>query len=63
MNMKKIEIAEFGNLGHAGGEGKVVWRKFKERVAGDGDLVIKDALVATTEPERLRVGNEMDLVA
>jgi hypothetical protein len=61
--MKKIEIAEFRDFSHAGGEGQIVWREFKERITRDRDLVIKDAVVAAREPEGLRVGDEVDFVA
>ena len=37
---------ELGDFGHARGEGEVVGRVFEERIAGDRNLVVEDAVVA-----------------
>jgi hypothetical protein len=60
--MEQIEFVEFGNFGHARGESQIVGRKLEERIAGDRNLVIEDALFAAVETEGLRVGDEVHLV-
>src|SRR5580698_5790831 len=60
--MEQIEIVELGYLSHARRQSKVVGREFEERIAGNGDFVVVNAVVASAEAEGLRVGNEMDLV-
>src|SRR5665213_2566674 len=63
MDVEQIELIELGHLGHARGEGEIVRGELEKRIAGDGDLVIEDALFATVEAEWLRIGDEVDLVA
>src|ERR1035438_7328796 len=63
MDVEEIEIIEFGHLDHPGGKCEIVGRELEERIAGDGDLVIEDALFATVKAEWLRIGDEVDLVA
>jgi hypothetical protein len=62
VNVEKVEIAELGNLEHARGQCQIVWGKLEKRVTGDGNFVIEDAVVTSAQAERLRVGDEMDLV-
>ena len=63
VDMQQVKLMEFSNLGHARGQRQVVGRELEERIAGDGNLVVVDAVVASAEPEGLRVGDEMHFVA
>src|SRR5215831_492044 len=61
--MEQIQVAEFGHFRHARGKSKIVGWELKKRIAGDGHLVVEDAIVASAESEGLGVRNEVDLVA
>ena len=63
MHVEQVERVVFGHFGHARGESEIVRRELEERIAGDGNLVVKDAVVAAVEAEGLRIGDEMNLVA
>ena len=63
VDVEQVELVELGDLSHARGQGQVVGGKLEERIIGDGDLVIEDAVVAAVEAKGLRVGDEVDLVA
>jgi hypothetical protein len=63
VDVEEIEIIELGDFRHSRGEGEIVGGEFEERVIGDGNLVIEDAVVAAGEAKGLRVGDEMDFVA
>jgi hypothetical protein len=61
--MQQIEGIVLGYFGHARGQSEIVGGKFKKWIVGNRDLVIKDAVIAAIEAERLRIGDEMDFVA
>ena len=63
VNVEEIERIELGDFGHAGGEGEIVGRVFKERVVRDGDLMEANIGFAAGETEGLGVGDEVDLMA
>ena len=63
MHVQQVERIELGHLGHARGQRQVVRRKLEQRITGDRNLVIEDAVVAAGEPEGLGVGDEVDFVA
>jgi len=62
VNVEQIELIEFRYLGHTRGESQVIRRKLEERIVGNGDLMIKNTAIAAGQPERLRIGDEMDFV-
>ena len=63
MHMEEVEVVTLGDLVHAGGEGFGVRRVLKEGIRRDLDLVVVDAGCAGVEPDRVRVGDEVDVVA
>ena len=63
VHVQQIERVVLRHFGHARGQRQIVRRKLEERVTGDGNLVIEDAVVAPAQAEWLRVGDEVDLVA
>ena len=63
VNVEKIERIELRDLGHARRQGQIVGRMLEERVVRDGDLVKMDIGLAARESERLRVSDEVDVVA
>jgi hypothetical protein len=63
VDVKKVKRIELGHLSHACSESEIVRRVLEERVVGDGDFVEVDIGLAASEAERLRVGDEMNIVA
>ena len=63
MDVQEVERVELGDFGHAGGEGEIVGRMLEERVVEDLDLVEVDVVLAAGEAERLRRGDEVDVMA
>ncbi len=63
VDVEEVERVELGDFRHAGCEGEIVRRVFKERVVRHGDFVKVDIRFASGETKRLRVGDEVDLVA
>src|SRR6516162_9082526 len=63
MYVQQVEIVDFRHLGHAGGQRQVVRRVLEKRVTRDFHLVIMDVGLWIGEPNRLRVRDEMDLMA
>ncbi len=63
VNVKQIELVIFGHLGHARSQGEIVGRVLEEGIIGDRHFVIENTFFAPGEPERLRIGNEVHLVA
>ena len=43
VHVEQVEFVELGHLRHARGQRQIVGRELEERIAGDRDLVIKDA--------------------
>lgn len=62
VDVEEVEVAELGDFSHAGSKSEIVWRELKQRITGDGHLVIKDAVITPSEAEGLRVGDEMYFV-
>ena len=63
MHVQQIQRIQLGDLGHPRGQRQVVGRKLEERVTGDRNLVVGDAVIAPAQPEGLRIGDEVHLVA
>ena len=63
MHMQQIQLVKLGDLRHPRGQRQIVRRKLEERIAGDRNLVILNAVVAPAQPEGLRIGDEVNLVA
>ncbi len=63
VNVKQVELVIFGHFGHARGQGEIVRRVLEEGIIGDRHFVIRNAFFAPGKPERLRIGNEVHLVA
>ena len=63
MYVQQIEIVALRDLGHARRQRQQVGRVLEQRIAGDLDFVIVDARNAGIEADRIRVGDEMHLVA
>ena len=63
VNVQQIEVVIFRDLRHARRQGQRVRRKFKQRIVRDRDLVKMNSLFATAESKRLRVRDEMNVVA
>ena len=63
VDVKQVELVIFGHFRHACGQGQIVGRVFEEGVIGDRHLVIENTFFAPGEPERLRIGDEVHLVA
>ena len=63
MHVQQIQRIQLGDLGHPRGQRQIIGRELEERVTGDGNLVIEDAVVAPAQPEGLRIGDEVHLVA
>ena len=62
MDVEEVEPFPDGGVMHGGGEREAVGRVVEEGVGRDLDLVVVDPLDEVGEPERLGVGDEMDLV-
>jgi hypothetical protein len=62
MNVEEIEVAELRDLSHPRGQCEIIRGELEQRVARDRNLVIEDAVIASAEPEGLRVGDEVNLV-
>ncbi len=63
VHVQQVQVVQLGHLGHARRQRKVVGRIFEERILRDLDLVKVNARMRLGEPDRLRVGDEMDLVS
>src|ERR1035437_3995452 len=63
MHVQQVKFMEFSNFGHPRRQRQIVGWKLEERIAGDMNLVIVDAVVPSAEPERLRIGNEVHLMS
>ena len=63
MHVQQIELVILRDLRHARRQRQVVGWIFEERIVRDRDLVVEDPLFAAGEPEGLRIGDEMHLVA
>ena len=63
VNMQQIEFVTLGDVRHARSQRQTVGRVLKQRVTGDFNLVIMDARHVRIEPDRIRIGDEVDVVA
>ena len=63
MDVEQVELVVLGHLRHARGQGQIVGRVFEKGVIGDRHLVVEDAFFAPGKAERLRIGDEVHLVA
>ena len=63
VNVQQIELVGLGDVGHARGESEAVGRVLEQRIVGDFHLVVMDARNVRIEADRVRVGDEVDVVA
>ena len=63
VHVQQVEIVELRDLCHARGQRQVVRGIVEQRITGDFHFVIVNVGFLAPQPDRLRVGNEMDLVA
>ena len=63
VHVQQIELVIFSHLRHACGQREIIRRVFEEGVIGDRHLVIENAFFPPGEPKRLRIRNEVHLVA
>ena len=63
VHVEQIKLVEISHFRHARGQRQIVGRELEQRVVGDRNLVIEDAAVAPIQPEGLRVGDEVHLMA
>jgi hypothetical protein len=61
--MQQIEIIKLGHFRHARRQSKVVRGVVEERITGNFDLVEVNVRLWLREPDGLRVGDEMNVVA
>ena len=63
MDVEEVKAFPFGDLRHAGGEGKIVGRVLEERVVEELNLVEVDVGFAAGETEGRGRGDEVNVVA
>ena len=63
VDVQQVEVVALRHLGHARRQRQAVRRVLEQRVVGDLDLVIVDARRVRIQPDRVGVGDEVDLVA
>ena len=63
MHVQQVEIVDFRHLGHPRGQRKIIGRILEQRITRNLDLVIVNVGMRFGEPDRLRVGNEVNLVS
>ncbi len=63
VDVQQIEIVDFRHLGHARGQRQVIRRIVKQRIMRDLYLVIENVGLRSLQPERLRIGDEMNFVS
>src|SRR5579862_8470678 len=62
MDVQEIEIVKLRNFRHAGGERQIIRRIVKEWIPRDFHLVVVNVALFASQPDRLRVRNEVDFV-
>ena len=62
MNVQQIEFGFFRDFEHFHCKGQRVRLFIEQRIAGDLDLVKKDVLACSVQPDGHRVADEMDVV-
>ena len=63
VNVQQIEVVAFGDIRHARRERQAIRRVLEQRIVGNFHFVVVDARNAGIEPDRIRVGDEVNLVA
>ncbi len=63
MHVQQVELVDFGNLGHACRQRQVVRRILEQRIPRNFDLVIVNVGLRLSQPDGLRVRNEVDFMA
>jgi hypothetical protein len=63
MHVQNVQAVDFGHLRHARGQRQIVGRILEQRVLRNRDLVEVDLRVRGVQPDRLLVGDEVNLVA
>ena len=62
MHVEQVKFIVFSDFRHPRGQRQVVGWEFEKRVTRHRNLMVKDAVVAPAQPERLRIRDEMNFV-
>src|SRR3954465_976111 len=63
MNMQQVKIIVLCDFCHPRRQRQVIRRIFEQRITGNLHLVEADIPLRSDQPNRLRIGDEMDLVS
>src|SRR6185437_10227678 len=63
MHVQQVKTVSVGDFGHTRRQRQIIRRVFKQRILRNRNLVVADVVLRSAEPNRLRVGNEMNLVS
>src|SRR5581483_660708 len=63
VHVQQVDVVQLRNFRHSTGQGEVIWRKVEQGITGNIDFVVVDVRLRPGQPDRLLIGDEVDLMA